>query len=556
MIHLALCIAAALSTPQPEPEKKLTFHFKDASVETVLKYVSSVTGWIFVQEKAVTGTVTAVSDAEVPVSKALDFLNVALRPLGAVILATEVPKPGQVLKVQDLNEATRRNLRIFQGQDPELIPMSPEIRTQIVPLRALNVAEVQKELGELLKKMLEADGQVALSTFSNSIVLTGRSDCIRNAVRMLRMIDVTTSAELRMQTFALKNADAAETARTLNEVYNPGEAMKAQQALIAAQMGQQGKGAAPRPMSRESIRVVAEAQTNSVIVIASEENLAEIRKMVERLDQRGSSMVKVKFYSLRYSDALAAAKFINDLFAESAPRPQPSRGGRGQLYVYDMYGRMVPHHDGSGSALEVRVVADPRANKLVVAASEQRLVMIDAILEELDQPVSDLIQLRIYKLKHADAKETAGILKDLFNAQVKGTQRPTAPPPQQPPHPQQSPAPPAEGTALLPSQEMEITADTRTSRVLVRASKEYLSVMDQIVAELDSDPTARTSTYVIQLRNGDASQLAAMLQNLLRGTPGASQVQPPMPQPPQQPAPTTQSSTRTSGSRGRLGDSR
>jgi len=328
-------------------------------------------------------------------------------------------------------------------------------------------------------------------------------------------------------------------------------------------MGQQGKGASPRPLSRESIRVVAESQTNSVIVIASEDNLAEIRKMVERLDQRGSSTVKVKFYSLRYSDALAVAKFINDLFSESAARTQPTRGGRGQLYVYDMYGRMVPHNDGSSSALEVRVVADPRANKLVVAASEQRLVMIDAIIEELDQPISDLIQLRIYKLKYADAKETAGILKDLFNAQVKGTQRPPAPAqqqPQPPQHfpPQQKPASPAEGTALLPSQEMEITADTRTSRVLVRASKEYLAVMDQIVAELDSDPTATTSTYVVQLRNGDASQLAVMLQNLLRGTPGASQVQPPTPQPQQQAAtaPPFPSSTRTPGSRMRTGDPR
>jgi general secretion pathway protein D len=229
-----------------------------------------------------------------------------------------------------------------------------------------------------------------------------------------------------------------------------------------------------------------------------------------------------------------------------------------------MYGRMVPHNDGAGSALEVKVVADPRANKLVVAASEQRLVMIDAIIEELDQPVSDLIQLRIYKLKHADAKETAGILKDLFNAQVKATQRPAAQPqpqPQQPqPFPQPQKASAGEGAPLLPSQEMEITADARTSRVLVRASKEYLAIMDQIVAELDSDPTAATSTYVVQLRNGDASQLAAMLQNLLRGRAGASQVQPPTPQQQQQaatPAPTfPSSSTRTPGSRSRVGDSR
>src|SRR5262245_32418795 len=163
--------------------------------------------------------------------------------------------------------------------------------------------------------------------------------------------------------------------------------------------------------------------------------------MIERLDQRGSTMVKVKFYSLRHTDAILVAKFINDLFMESGTsKSQPSRGGRGQLFVYDMYGRMVPHNDSTGSALEVRVVADPRANKLVVAASEQRLVMIDAIIEELDQPVSDLIQLRIYKLRYADAKETASILKDLFNAQVKATQRPAAPPPQ-PPQPQQFPQP-------------------------------------------------------------------------------------------------------------------
>src|SRR5436190_9392363 len=126
MLHLTICaLALFLPIQEPEKEKKLTFHFKDASVDAVLKYVSSVTGWIIVQEKAVTGTITAVSDADVPVSRCLDFLNVALRPVEAIILnpvAPEVPRAGQVLKVQDLNEALRRNLRIFQGHDPEAIP--------------------------------------------------------------------------------------------------------------------------------------------------------------------------------------------------------------------------------------------------------------------------------------------------------------------------------------------------------------------------------------------------------------------------------------------------
>jgi type II secretory pathway component GspD/PulD (secretin) len=567
MGQLAFCLLTVfLSAQEPEKEKKLSFHFKDASVDAVLKYVSSVTGWIFVQEKQVAGSITAVSDTEVPASRCLDFLNAALRPVDAIIsnpVAPDVPKPGQVLKVQDLGEVLRRQLRIFQGSDPDVIPASPDIRTQIVPLKAMNVGDVQKELGELLKKVLEADGQVAVSTYSNALILTGRSDCIRNAVRMLRLIDVSTASELRMQTFSLKSADAGEVVRTLNEIYNPGEAMKAQQQMYAMQMGQQQKAAPNRPLSKDTIRVVAETQTNSVIVIASEDNLADIRNMIERLDKRGSATVKVKFYALRHADALAVAKFVNDLFSDGGGSGKPSSGkSRGQLFVYDMYGRMVPHNDSSGSALEVRVVADPRANKLVVAASEQRLIMVDAIVEELDQPISDLIQLRIYKLRHASAKETATILKDLFLAQIKATQgggqkapqqqqaqpQPGYPPPQ--PQPKQ-----AENPSLLPSQEMEITADERTSRVLVRASKEYLAIMDQVVAELDADPTASMSTYVVQLRNGDAATLATMLQNLMRGTPSASQIQ--APAVPQQGQPQPAASTQTPSMRnGTLGSSR
>ena len=568
MGQLAFCLlTVCLSGQEPDREKKLSFHFKDASVDAVLKYVSSVTGWIFVQEKPVTGTITAVSDTEVPASRCLDFLNVALRPVDAIIsnpVAPDVPKAGQVLKVQDLGEVLRRQLRIFQGSDAESIPATSDIRTQIVPLKAMNVAEVQKELGELLKKVLEADGQVAVSTYSNALILTGRSDCIRNAVRMLRLIDVSTSSELRMQTFTLKNADAGEAVRTLNEIYNPGEAMKAQQAMYAQQMAQQQKAGPTRALSKDSIRVVAETQTNSVIVIASEDNLADIRKMVERLDQRGSATVKVKFYALKHSDALAVAKFVNDLFSDSGSSSKPGTSkGRGQLFVYDMYGRMVPHNDSSGSALEVRVVADPRANKLVVAASEQRLIMIDAIVEELDQPVSDLIQLRIYRLRHASAKDTAAILKDLFLAQIRNTQGGGQKAPQQQPQPQPQPGfPPvpqqpkqAESPGLLPSQEMEITADERTSRVLVRASKEYLAIMDQVIEELDADPTASMSTYVVQLRNGDAAALAVMLQNLLRGTPAASQLQTPTTLPQGQPAAALQPSAPATRS-GALGTTR
>ena len=61
VIVLAVLTALPLwGAQEAVEEKKLSFRFKDASVDVVLSYVSQVTGWIFVQEKRVTGTIEAV----------------------------------------------------------------------------------------------------------------------------------------------------------------------------------------------------------------------------------------------------------------------------------------------------------------------------------------------------------------------------------------------------------------------------------------------------------------------------------------------------------------
>jgi len=121
LVFLALAVLTVPGWAQDKPpvqEKKLTFKMKDASVDAVLQYVSSVTGWIFVQEKPTSGTITAVSDTDVPVSQVLDFLNSALRPHGRVILnpnSPDLPAPGQTLKVLDVSDAMKRGADIHVG---------------------------------------------------------------------------------------------------------------------------------------------------------------------------------------------------------------------------------------------------------------------------------------------------------------------------------------------------------------------------------------------------------------------------------------------------------
>ena len=566
---LAVFALAILSLPvlaqdkSAEEDKKLKFNFKDASLDTILRYVSSVTGWIFVQEKATSGTITAVSDTDVPVSKCLDFLNSALRQHGRVILnpySPALPKEGQTLKVLDISDAMKRGIEIYVGGDPETIPLTDQVRTQIIPLKAVNVVDVQKELGEVLRNALAGSsdgstGSMAISTYSNSVILTGRSEGINRAARILKVIDVGTSAELKIKVFPLRNADATETAKTLNEVFKK-ETMKAETGQTnpmsniwrmfggggggggrgGGDRGEGGGGAAGRALAHEMVRITAEARTNSVIVSATDDNMKIIEDLINRLDDKSASAIKLKLYALRYADATGVAKLVNDLFGEtptnSSQQNRAGGGGRGMLPVW--MGGGAPggaQAEPQGATKEVRAVPDLRTNSVLVAASEQRLVLIDAVMTEIDRQVNDLLEVKIYKLQNADATQMATVLQTLFQPQVKATQSVGQTSNGNNQNAQRGFGGPGvamagrgstggvgTGSGLLPSQEIEIAADVRTRSVICKASREYIAIIDEVVKKLDQDPTETVSTYVIPLRNADAANVSLTLQNLLRST--------------------------------------
>src|SRR6185369_11638886 len=189
-----------------------------------------------------------------------------------------------------------------------------------------------------------SSGTMAISTYSNSVILTGRSEGISRAVRILKVIDVSTSAELKIKVFPLKNADATETAKTLNEVFKK-ETMKAETGnanpmsniwrMFGGGGGGRGEGrgeggASPssRALAHEMVRITAESRTNSVIVSATDDNMKIIEDLILRLDDKSATAIKLKLYALRYADATGVAKLVNDLFAETPTNSnQQNRGG-------------------------------------------------------------------------------------------------------------------------------------------------------------------------------------------------------------------------------------
>src|SRR5204863_3255475 len=128
---------------------------------------------------------------------------------------------------------------------------------------------------------------------------------------------------------------------------------------------------------------------------------------------------------------------------------------------------------------------------VLVAASEQRLVLIDAVMIEIDRQVNDLLEVKIYKLQNADPTQMTTILTTLFQPQIKATQgsgqgqsgggRGGAANNQGMTIAggRQNQTGSGANNTLLPSQEVEIAADVRTHSVIVKASKAYIQFVDE-----------------------------------------------------------------------------
>src|SRR6185503_19342257 len=143
-----------------------------------------------------------------------------------------------------------------------------------------------------------------------------------------------------------------------------------------------------------------------------------------RLDDKSATAIKLKLYALRYADATTVAKLVNDLFAETPTNSSSGnrQGGRGNAMMpVWMGGGAGGSSEPQGATKEGRAVADIRTNSVLVAASEQRLVLIDAVMTEIDRQVNDLLEVKIYKLENADPVQMATILQALFRPQVTAT---------------------------------------------------------------------------------------------------------------------------------------
>src|SRR5205807_2525264 len=121
---------------------EVRMNFQDASLETVLKYLSEAAGFIINVKPgtSIRGKVNIMSSQPVSKDEAVDLLDTALIQNGLAAI-----RNGRMITIVSRDEAKTQHVPVFKEADPEKIPQTDRIATYIIPVRFVEVGQLIKD---------------------------------------------------------------------------------------------------------------------------------------------------------------------------------------------------------------------------------------------------------------------------------------------------------------------------------------------------------------------------------------------------------------------------
>lgn len=331
-------------TTEKEPQKVrekdagVTIDFENVEIPVLVKFISELTGKNFVIDKAVRGKVTIVSPTKISVDEAYKVFESVLEVHGY----TAVPA-GNIIKIVPAAEARSKNVETLLNE--ESTGPEDKVVTQLIPLRYANPDELKK----LFAPMISKSSVMVAYPPSRTLIITDVLSNIKRILKITEAIDVKGVGE-EISVIPLKSATAVDLAKSLSTVFQ-------RRAMRAKASGS----------DEPEVRVVADERTNSLIVLAAEEESRKIKKLVSLLDReplKGEGAIRV--YYLKHANAENLTKVLSSL-----PSKQSAKTNQGKAPVISK---------------EAHIVADKATNSLVITANKDDYRVLEGVIKKLDIP--------------------------------------------------------------------------------------------------------------------------------------------------------------------------
>lgn len=315
----------------------VSIDFNNVDIVVFIKFMSDLTKRNFVIDEKVRGKVTIISPGKITVDEAYHVFLSVLEVHGY----TTVPS-GKITKIVPSPDARSKSIKTRLEEESGAV--GDNVVTQIIPLRYADPNEVKRLFTPLVSK----SSVILAYPPTNTLIVTDVQSNIRRLQRILTAIDITGVGQ-QIAIIPVDYADASKLVTLLNSIF-------------------QKKARAKGAVTKE-ITFVADERTNSIVLLASEGDTDNIRKLIKSLDKETpKGQAKIHVYYLEHANAEELAKVLKDIPQKDATGKTP--GKKTAPVVSD----------------KVRISADKATNSLIIMADMEDYVVLENIIKKIDIP--------------------------------------------------------------------------------------------------------------------------------------------------------------------------
>ena len=331
--------------------QEYTVNLKDTDIQELIKFVAEVTDTTIIVDPQVKGKVKVVSSKPIKTTELYSLFLSILEVHGYTAI-----RSGDVIRILENKDARSKPVPVTDPDDASNAT-SDEYVTQVIRLENISAAK----LIPVLRPLVPQQAHMAAYTPSNAIVI---SDIASNISRINALISQMDQSAIQETDILPLNYAVAEDVVKMLEQLNKSEATQAG--------------------GEETVLLVADSRTNSVLVTGDELQRARMRALVEHLDTPLQRAGNVKVVYLKYANAADVAQVLTK--------------------VMQNIGRLDSSKSKANN--DATIEADEGTNSLIITADADEMAALESVIYQLDiRRAQVLVEAIIVEMEVIDGQD-------------------------------------------------------------------------------------------------------------------------------------------------------
>jgi general secretion pathway protein D len=418
--------AAEAPAPPSAPGPTVRLQFPNSDVVDVLHLYEQLTGKKLVMDNFVQGKVNIFIAKDVSREEAIKIIEMSMGLNGISL----VPAGKDIIDVVGAGQNPRK-APVPIVSDLADIPAGNPVISFLFHLQYADPQELQQVLMAYFQGSSGTINILALPK-SSALLVTQNADIIRQLASVINQVDVA-PAEVVSEFIKLDRADASKVCDMLKDIFEKGTESPTQPGVRSVKL----PGAVPQPAQAEGaglsvlseeaiivgkIKLTPDVRTNRIHVVTRPINMPFIRELIHEFDANVEFAKPVTRY-LKYisagdvlpvlvqaltepgTEGAGAVPGAGGLPGASPPPQQQPRGGLGTAGAYSTPSAAGISGTSTGSTLNIseeletqpvnttpqavtvgnsKLIADQRANSIIVLGNREVVVKVEKILDEMD----------------------------------------------------------------------------------------------------------------------------------------------------------------------------